>query len=132
MGLSISGAVKKTDIPATTIRYYDKKGLLPFVRHDENGHRDFTKHDITMLQLISCLKNTGMELSHIRDFVQMCQDGDTTLEERLALFEHQKTVIEDRIKQDQKYLQTVEHKINYYKAACAAGTEDAVSNEDCE
>ncbi|MGB2511036.1 MerR family transcriptional regulator [Leuconostoc suionicum] len=45
-----------------TLRYYDKQGLLPKVIRDKNGTRHFTKEDLQWLDMIKCLKNTGMNL----------------------------------------------------------------------
>jgi len=111
MGLSISDAVSRTHIPATTIRYYDKKGVLPFVKHDPNGHRHFSEHDIEILDLISCLKDTGMELALIRKYVTMVETGNDSESSRQQIFLEQKHILEDRIQQDQTYLAHIEAKI---------------------
>ncbi|WP_268913572.1 MerR family transcriptional regulator [Lentilactobacillus sp. SPB1-3] len=114
MGLSISDAVKRTGIPATTIRYYDKKGILPAVNYDPNGHRHFSETDIQTLDLITCLKDTGMALSKIRKFIQLTQKGDRTLDERIELLQCQRNNVKFRIERDQKNLNKVDDKITEY------------------
>ncbi|WP_125766734.1 MerR family transcriptional regulator [Lapidilactobacillus wuchangensis] len=117
MGLTISDAANDTGIPITTIRYYDKMGLLPFLARDDNSHRHFSRDDIGMLELINCLKCTGMPLAKIRQFIEMYEAGDSTLPARLALVKQQKKDIEARIAQDQAYLAKVDCKIEIYQKA---------------
>ena len=59
MEYSIKEVSQMTNIPATTLRYYDKEGLLPFLERKESGYRVFHDSDLTMLQLLECLKSTG-------------------------------------------------------------------------
>lgn len=40
-GYSIGEAAKALDIPASTIRYYEKNGLLPHIGRTEGGHPQF-------------------------------------------------------------------------------------------
>ncbi|MCH4057084.1 MAG: MerR family transcriptional regulator [Lactobacillaceae bacterium] len=122
MGLTISDAANDTGIPITTIRYYDKMGLLPFLARDDNSHRHFSEDDIGMLELINCLKCTGMPLAKIRQFIEMTEAGADTLPARLALIKQQKEDIEARIAQDQAYLAKVADKIDIYQKAVAAAT----------
>lgn len=35
-------------LPISTIRYYDKEGLLPFIERKASGYRIFTESDIQM------------------------------------------------------------------------------------
>ncbi|MCF6160928.1 MAG: MerR family transcriptional regulator [Furfurilactobacillus sp.] len=128
MAYSIGTIAKKTGLSIYTLRYYDKEGLTPFVKRNEaSGRREFTDSDLNFLSVITCLKGTGMQLDEIRDFVNWCMEGDGTLDERLTLFEEQKQVVIDQIGDALKNLQKINHKINYYQKAVAAGTEDAVT-----
>ncbi|WP_461219111.1 MerR family transcriptional regulator [Lapidilactobacillus salsurivasis] len=126
MGYKISDVSRITGLSAYTLRYYDKKGLLPFVDRDSNGRRHFKEHDFEFLAVITCLKETGMQLDEIRQFVDWCLIGDTTLTARLDFFIAHREKVEAQLAQVQGYLQKVDHKIDYYQRACAAGTEDAV------
>lgn len=131
MAYSIGEVSSKTGISVYTLRYYDKEGLMPFVnRNSENGRREFSEKDLDFLSLISCLKRTGMQLSEIREFINWCMEGDSTLNERLQLFYKQKEVVEDKIREQLKNLEKINHKIDYYQRACEAGTESVVE-DDC-
>ena len=66
MTYTIKEASDITGIPATTLRYYDKEGILPFLERKESGHRMFSEQDLSMLRIIECLKCTGMSIKDIR------------------------------------------------------------------
>lgn len=70
-GYSIGEAAKALDIPASTIRYYEKNGLLPHIGRTEGGIRSFTDADLDLFRLIGHLKMSGMSLQEIREFVRL-------------------------------------------------------------
>jgi len=126
---SIGAVAKKTGISSYTLRYYDKAGLTPFVKRDEQGRRVFNDDDLESLGLIRCLKQTGMPLEDIRQFISWCDAGDETIDQRLTMFEQQRQVVEDQIHQSLLNLQKVNYKIDLYRQASQAGSEDAI---DCD
>ena len=91
------GMAKLLDIPASTLRYYDKQGLLPFVERSKSGIRMFQEKDYEWLKLIECLKKSGLTLSEIKNYIFMAIRGDETIEDRLQLFLNQKEVITQKI-----------------------------------
>ncbi|WP_318765854.1 MerR family transcriptional regulator [Lactiplantibacillus carotarum] len=129
MMYSIGAVAKKTGISSYTLRYYDKAGLTPFVKRDQQGRRVFDEDGLDSLALIRCLKQTGMPLEDIRQFIGWCEAGDQTLDQRLTMFEEQRQAVEAQIHQSLKNLQKVNHKIDTYRRACEAGSEAAV---DCD
>ena len=85
---------KLLNIPGSTLRYYDKEGLLPFVERSSGGIRMFQEKDYEWLKVISCLKKAGMSLKDIREYINLAMQGDDTIDERLALFEKQRKNLE--------------------------------------
>ncbi|HIY92405.1 MerR family transcriptional regulator [Companilactobacillus sp. HBUAS56275] len=128
MAYSIGQVAEKTGLSSYTLRYYDKEGLMPFVHRDGNGRREFTENDMDFVDLISCLKETGMSLKEIREFVNMSMEGNITLEQRLAMFKKQRDEVMRQIAQSEKYLEKLDHKVKYFEAACAAGSEEGLED----
>lgn len=116
----------ETGIPASTLRYYDKEGLLPFVERTGGGIRMFTDADREALTVIECLKRSGLSIREIRSFMEMCTRGDESLAERKALFEARRDAVKAEIEQLERSLAVLEYKCWYYETAEAAGSEDAV------
>jgi len=117
MGYSISKAADKTGLSTYTLRYYEKEGLLPFVERTPSGTRCFKDSDFEWLAMIQCLKNTGMSIKDIKEFVGWCMEGDGTLEKRLAMFNAQRKEVEARMTEFQSYLEKLDWKIAYYENA---------------
>lgn len=128
MAYSIGEVAEKTGLSSYTLRYYDKEGLMPFIHRGNGGRREFTDNDMDFVDLISCLKETGMSLKEIRQFVNMSMEGSITLEQRLAMFRKQRDEVELQIKQSQRYLEKLDHKVKYFEAAVANGSEDGLED----
>ena len=77
------------NLPVSTLRYYDKEGLFPFMQR-ASGIRQFSDTEIAALKLIECLKKSGLEIRDIKQFMEWCQEGSRTYELRKRLFERQK------------------------------------------
>ena len=61
----------------STLRYYDKEGLFPFVERSVGGIRVFHDEDMDWLELIECMKHTGMPIKEIKHFIDYCVEGDS-------------------------------------------------------
>lgn len=124
MTYSISEVANKLNLTVYTLRYYDKEGLMPFVERTPNGTRLFKESDIDALKVIECLKSTGMPIKEIKNFIDWCSEGDTTLQQRYDMFMERKATVEAQMEELKKTMELIHHKCNYYKTALDAGTED--------
>lgn len=124
MSYTIKEISEITNLPASTIRYYDRMGLLPFVERGQFGYRVFTTENIRTLRLIECLKGTGMSLDRIRTFFEWVMQGESTLQRRYEMFLEQRQAAEEQIKQLQKMLEIIDYKCELYETALRTGASD--------
>ncbi len=129
MEYNIGEVAKRMNIASSTLRYYDKEGLLPFVDRTEGGIRRFKEEDFEWLSIIECLKNTGMSIKDIKIFIDWCMDGDSTLQQRYDMFLERKRETEKKIKMLQDSLDKINYKCWYYKTALDAGTTKIHDND---
>ena len=94
MAYTVGEMAKRLGVPASTLRYYDKEGLLPFVGRSSGGIRIFEEKDFEWLRIIECLKKTGMSLKDIREYIELAMQGDATIAQRLEMFRKQKAVLD--------------------------------------
>ncbi len=127
MGYSIGQVAKKTGLSTHTLRFYQKEGLLPFVRKNSAGLRVFSDTDLYWLGMIECLKDTGMSLKGIRQYINWYIEGDATLENRLDMFEEQEKKLEEQLAQLQLNLKKIKYKIKFYKKAVKLGSFEKAS-----
>lgn len=121
---TIKDAAKLMNVPPSTIRYYDKEGLIPSIKRKETGYRIFTEEALSALKIIDCLKKTGMPIKDIRQFFQWIDEGDASLEERYEMFLERKAAVEAQMAELQQIMDTINYKCWYYETALKAGTED--------
>ncbi len=114
MNYSIRQVSEKTSLKAHVLRYYEREGLLPFVNRSVNGVRRYSEDDLEWLGLICCLKNTGMSIKQIKDFVELSMRGGETLKQRCDMLREHKKNVEKEIEEMQKHLRKVSHKIEYF------------------
>lgn len=97
MEYTIGQVAKLTGLSISTIRYYDKEGLLNGINR-KSGIRSFNDKDLNTIRVIECLKNSGMLIKEIRDFMKLCEEGDSSLNERYNFFLDQEKKVQDQIK----------------------------------
>lgn len=114
MGYTVRIAAEKASLSPNTLRYYEKEGLLPHIQRSESGIRHYSDEDLEWLSLVCCLKNTGMSIKQIRDFVNLSLQGPETLNERCDMLAAHKRSVEKQMEEMQKYLEKVSHKIAYF------------------
>ena len=113
------------NIPISTLRYYDKEGFFPNLKRS-SGIRRFGEQDIEALKVIECLKESGLELKDVKQFIKWATKGSSTYKNRKELFEKRKIAVEQEIRKLQKTLNILEYKCWYYDKAIKDGTEDKI------
>ena len=115
MTYSIQQAATMLGLTSSALRYYDKEGLLPTLKRTESGIRTFSETDLDWLGLICCLKNSGMPILEIKQFMNLCLRGEDTCEERKVVLEKHRAEILKQMDILKNSLNIVNYKINHYK-----------------
>lgn len=124
---------KATGIPASTIRYYDSQGLLPQVERSSGGMRVFDERSHQALQVLECLKESGLSIKEMKEFIELVEEGDDSLGRRLELFRSRRDAMREQMKKMESFMQILDFKVWYYETALQAGTESkmaSLSDED--
>ena len=91
--MKISEVAELSGLSVSTIRYYEKSGLCPFVQRGADGKRRFSKTDADWLELLASLRATGMPMSEMRTFADLYAFGDATIQKRkAALLSHRQSL----------------------------------------
>lgn len=132
MDYSIGEISRRTDIPISTLRYYDKEGLFPSMERSNGGIRVFSDTELEIIEIIECLKASGVPIKDIKQYLDWCQEGDASLQKRRDMFYERLQVVTKQMEELQKTMDTIKYKCWYYDVALAAGTEDAPKNTPTE
>lgn len=130
MELTIGEAAEKLHLSIHTLRYYEKEGLLLLVKRADNGQRVYTLDDIQWVYMIRCLRDTGMSIQNIKQYLSLFKQGLKTVPERKEFLEQYKKHIDQQILLFQTTKLLLEKKIEYYKniEASLAGGKTSVSD----
>lgn len=125
MAYTIGEAAEKLGVPASTLRYYDKEGLLPFVDRSAGGIRMFSEEDFDWLRLISCLKTAGMPIRDIRRYIEFYLQGDETIPARRDMFYARRDAINAQIAEMEVARDMILYKCWLYEQAAELGSLEA-------
>lgn len=113
--LTIAEAAERTGLTPHTLRYYERDGLmLRQVGRSATGHRRYDEHDLTWIQLLTCLRGTGMPISDIRRYAALVRAGDGNETERLDLLRDHRSRVLARLAEVQEHLGAIDRKIGIY------------------
>ena len=124
---SIGQVAEMFGMPISTLRYYDKQGLFPYIER-VSGIRKFSETEIEALRVIECLKKAGMEIKDIKQFMDWCVEGESTYPQRKAMFEAQKVRMEEEIARMNRTLDMLKFKCWYYEQAIRDGNEKKLAD----
>lgn len=83
--MRISELAKRSGFPVSTIRYYERIGLLPEPDRTESGYRDYRSDSVERLRFIRDGQATGLRLGEVSHLIRLRERGMSTCEHSLAL-----------------------------------------------
>lgn len=119
--MKIAEVCRKYNIPADTLRYYEKVGLIPPVRRGPGGIREYGEEDLKSIEFAQCLRGAGLSVDDIAEYRRLFDMGDSTIPQRLDLFMRRR---EDLVSQRQaidRALDLLDFKIGCYERAVRTG-----------
>src|SRR2546421_12205562 len=115
VGLTVGEAAAKVGLSVHTLRWYEQEGLVSPVGRDAAGRRRYRSEDLDWLQLLTCLRGTGMPVREMRRYAELARRGPATVAERLRLFEEHRERVLERIKELHRDLDAINWKIEFYR-----------------
>ena len=112
--MTISEVSKKYEISTDTLRYYERIGLIPKVRKNKSGNRDFTEVDCNWVEFIKCMRGAGISVESLIDYVKLFQEGDNTIKARKQILVEEYEILTEKIKKLQEVQERLRLKIELY------------------
>ncbi|MGX7196087.1 MerR family transcriptional regulator [Enterococcus olivae] len=113
--MNISKAAKHAGVTAVTLRYYERKGLIPPVPRKNGGVRDYQQEDLNWIDFIVCMRSSGLSIETLANYTRLYQLGDDTLTERKELLIKEREKLAVTYKELGETLAKLDHKIQDYK-----------------
>ena len=112
--LTLSQMAAHVDLSLDTLRYYERAGFVPRVQRLPNGHRCYGEPDIERLELVKCLRETGMPIRRIQRYAELTFTGDETVPERVVLLHEHRTHVVAQTAELQHNLERLDWKLADY------------------
>lgn len=113
--MNIKKVSEMTGISADTIRYYERIGLIPPVTRNASGIRDFTEHEVQLLEFVRCYRNAGVGVEPLIEYIQLLNQGDQTIPARIELLSEQLDDMNQRLAELTQARNRLQYKIENYK-----------------
>ncbi len=113
--MTIAEVSKQYGLTADTLRYYERIGLLPPVNRNSSGNRDYTEEDCRWVYFIKCMRNAGLSIETLVEYVSLFQMGNETADVRKELLLEQRKQIVEKIEEFQNTLTYLDKKIDGYE-----------------
>ena len=119
--MTIKEVSEKYGISGDTLRYYEKIGMIPPVTRTPGGIRNYTETDLSWIELVLCMRNAGLPIEAIIEYVRLYRMGDSTFAARLSLLRNQRTALIAQKERIDEMLSRLNYKIARYEVAVETG-----------
>jgi MerR family transcriptional regulator, aldehyde-responsive regulator len=113
--MKIAEVSERCGISLDTLRYYERIGLIPPVNRNGSGIRDYNETDMKRVEFIKCMRGAGLPIEALIEYIGLVQQGDQTIEARKEILKEQRELLAARMKEMQKTLDLLDHKIGVYE-----------------
>ena len=128
--MTIAEVSQKYDLTPDTLRYYERIGLIPEVNRTESGIRNYTEEDLGWIEFSKCMRNAGMSIEALIEYIKLYKKGDVTLEARKQLLISQKDVIKERLEEIQNTFDRINYKIKNYEKILVEREKDLLKKKN--
>lgn len=95
--LTTGQLAKRAQVNVETIRYYERRGLLPEPPRREGGYRQYPEEAVSRLLFIKRAKELGFSLNEIKELLSLRTDPESTRLDFKQQAELKLTRIEEKI-----------------------------------
>lgn len=110
--MTIAQVSKQYQLTADTLRYYERVGLIPGVRRNASGIRDYSEADCRRVEFIKCMRAAGLPIEVLADYMALYRQGDATIDARRELLIEQRRLLRLRMEDMQRTLDRLTYKID--------------------
>ena len=119
--MTIKEVCEKYGITPDTLRYYERVGVIPEVTRTAGGIRDYQAEDIQGVEKAVCMRDAGVPIEILIEYVRLCRQGDETIEARANLLKEARARIVEARKKCDAALERLDYKISRYELAMKTG-----------
>lgn len=120
---SMKEACALTNMTYETLKFYCNEGLVPNVKRDKRNYRIFDEHDIKWIQSLNCLKNCGMSIAEMKEYLALCLEGKDSIPQRKVMLAAKRETLLQSISKLQEAVAYIDWKQGFYDDILSGKTE---------
>ena len=128
--MTIAEVSKKTELSTDTLRYYERIGIIPEVERSESGIRNYSDYDLGWIEFSKCMRNSGMSIESIIEYIKLYKKGDATLEARKQLLISHRDAMQEKLDELQTTVNKLNKKIENYEHQMAVREKDMLKKKE--
>lgn len=105
---------RELDMTYQTLKFYCNEGLVPHVKRDKNNRRVFDERDVKWIKDLQCLKKCGMSIQEMKDYLDLCLAGPSTIMTRKQLLDKKQAQLREKVKKLKESIAYIDWKQNFY------------------
>lgn len=111
---SMKETSEKVNMTYETLKYYCNEGLVPNVMRNENNHRIFTDKNVAWISSLSCLKECGMSIQEMKEYLALCLEGEKTIPVRKKILDVKREQLVNKLNKIQDNIDYIDNKQEFY------------------
>lgn len=105
---------EKVNMSYETLKFYCNEGLVPNVKRNKNNYRIFSDKDIAWISGLTCLKDCGMSIQEMKEYLALCLEGERTIPKRKEILDIKRKALENKLKDIQDNIDYIDNKQKFY------------------
>lgn len=123
MTYTMMQACRELGMTYQTLKFYCNQGLVPNVKRDKNNRRVFDERDVEWLRGLGRLKRCGLSIEEMREYLDMCLEGESSIPTRKAFLAEKREKLVERLAEVQASIDYIDWKQGFYDDVLAGRTE---------
>ena len=112
--MTIKEVCDKFNLSPDTLRYYERAGVIPEVKRTKGGIRDYSEEDVKWVENAVCMRNAGVPVEMLTEYVRLFQMGNETIQARRDLLLEVQSQVQAKLDQYQATMDRLNYKISRY------------------
>lgn len=120
---SMKEVCRQTGMTYENLKFYCNQGLIPNVKRNASNYRVFDDRDVAWIKSLTCLKNCGMSIQEMKDYIDLCMQGQSSIPERKILLDRKREELLVKMGELQASIDYIDHKQSFYDDVLSGKTE---------
>ena len=122
--MNIKEASQQTGVTATTIRYYEKEGLIPAIDRNDVGVRAIDDRIIRRINFVKTMRAAGMSIEALKEYIRLFDAQEDNTAQQFKLLNEQIAIMEEKRDDLQTAIDHLRWKVDHYEDHMAVTEEE--------